>query len=250
MKNKTAFDNLQNDYAAARPSYPIELIRKLKTMTPDILNYSILDVGCGTGIFTRQLADMFTKAVVCGCDINADMVAKAAKNTTISFKQSDAETLPYEADEFGMITVAQAIQWFDRPAFYGQVKRVLNKNGLLVIIENNRTWQNSAFLNDYEALLEKYSPDYSRHYRDHDYIAELKNFGFIDEQLFKQGRQRKMSCEAFVQMAKSSTKMQTALGNDSSAVMNQLEILLKQYGDEHGDIKLDYETKMIVALNP
>jgi ubiquinone/menaquinone biosynthesis C-methylase UbiE len=65
------FDALSKDYDAARRGYPVELFRYLKKI---LINKDdqILDVGCGTGISTRQLKRYGFRAI--GSDKGAEMI--------------------------------------------------------------------------------------------------------------------------------------------------------------------------------
>ena len=48
---------------------------------------------------------------------------------------SAAEEMPFlSSNSVDLVTCAQAIHWFDREKFYTEVKRVLNKNGVLAVI--------------------------------------------------------------------------------------------------------------------
>ena len=53
----------------------------------------------------------------------------------MSFKVSPAEKMPFlDANSVDLVTCAQAIHWFDRDAFFKEVKRVLKINGTLAVI--------------------------------------------------------------------------------------------------------------------
>lgn len=252
MKNTDAFSNLHNDYDQARPAYPDISIKKLTHYLANIQQPTILDVGCGTGIFTRQLAHLFKNANVFGSDINKDMIDRAVRSSirefpNIGYQYCEAEQLPYDDNQFDLLTVAQAVQWFNRPVFYQEALRLLKSSGALALIENNRAWQHSDFLNDYEALLEAYSPKYSRHYRANNYAAEMTEHGFEEPEIFEHIWQRPMAKSAFIQMTKSSTKMQSALKKHGKVVEQKLSLLLSKYSDSNGMLNIEYVTKVIVA---
>lgn len=65
---------------------------------------SILDVGCGTGYFTRALASA-TGAQVGGVDINPEWVAYARRRnaSNVSYEVADARALPYETASFDLV---------------------------------------------------------------------------------------------------------------------------------------------------
>ena len=244
---KNAFSGLQRDYEAARPQYPLAALELIKQHCP--LPRLICDIGCGTGKLTRQLGALFPNTEILGFDINADMVS-AAKNvggSEICYAISAAEDLPLTGDSADIITVAQAVHWFDRPAFFREALRVLSASGVLFLIENNREWKRSAFLAAYEDLLEELSPNYSRHYRGFDGAGEAKQAGFgqVSTQLYPWVR--KISSKGFEQMAQSSTRYQAALNANPEATEAALNALLSASGDADGQIAVEYETKIIAA---
>ena len=83
---------------------------------------------------------MFPNTEILGFDINTDMVS-AAQNVGgagIRYAVSPAENLPLTGDSADIITGAQAVHWFDPPAFFREALRVLSASGVLFLIENNR----------------------------------------------------------------------------------------------------------------
>lgn len=65
---------------------------------------SMLDVGCGTGYFTRALASA-TGGQVSGVDINPEWVAYARRQNAnnLSYEVADARALPYETASFDLV---------------------------------------------------------------------------------------------------------------------------------------------------
>jgi ubiquinone/menaquinone biosynthesis C-methylase UbiE len=244
---KSAFSGLQKDYEAARPQYPLAALEIIKKRCP--LPRLICDIGCGTGKLTRQLGALFPNTKILGFDINADMVstAKNAGGAKICYAVSPAEDLPLAEQSADIITVAQAVHWFDRPAFFREALRVLSPCGVLFKIENNRNWKRSAFLAGYEDLLERLSPNYSRHYRGFDGAGEAKQAGFRHVTTKLYPWVRKISSKSFEQMAQSSTRYQAALNANPEASETALNTLLSTNGDANGQITVEYETKVVSA---
>ncbi len=89
----------------------------------------ILDLGCGDGALTAQLAD--TGAIVTGVDASSTMVA-AARARGLSIDRHDATTLPYES-AFDAVFSNAALHWItDAPAVLSGVRRALRSNGRFV----------------------------------------------------------------------------------------------------------------------
>ncbi len=114
------------DYAQSRPDYPREVVRFLAEVAPPGAGARwVIDVGCGTGQFTEQLAAVYPAVI--GVDPSADQLANAVAHRTggrIEYACGTAERLPIADGAVSLVTAAQAAHWFDLPRFWGEVRRV------------------------------------------------------------------------------------------------------------------------------
>ena len=124
------FDQGGEAYARFRPSYPDQLTDYLAGTVAD--HSLAVDVGCGTGQLTRQLAGHFD--AVLGLDASADQVANAAAREGVAYGVAPAEDLPLGDRTASLVTVGQAAHWFDLPAFYTEFRRVSRKTGVLALV--------------------------------------------------------------------------------------------------------------------
>ncbi len=97
----------------------------------------VLDVGCGTGTCSRELRDQFSKARISAIDIAPGMIEEAKKNQRlfkkINYQVADADSLPFEDNQFDLIFSSLAIQWFpDLKQTFKELNRVLKPGGLLI----------------------------------------------------------------------------------------------------------------------
>ena len=95
---------------------------------------SVLDVGCGEGTITREMAGI-CKGKVLGVDIDSQMIA-AAKDQPgkASFTTGDAYTLNFKKSEFDLITCHWLLLWLKKPeAALKEFRRVLKRDGTLLI---------------------------------------------------------------------------------------------------------------------
>jgi trans-aconitate methyltransferase len=177
--NTHKFDGLADIYDASRPDYPQSAIEHLARMArATALPAICLDIGAGTGISTRAIAAALPGWQVRGIEPNADMSRRAAQSLAslpqVTIETATAENLPAAHRTVGLIVVAQAFHWFDRPRFFIEAARVLAANGILAIMNNNRETAASAPLSAVEDFLERENQGYSRHYRDIDITDELQ----------------------------------------------------------------------------
>ncbi|XP_064117068.1 putative methyltransferase DDB_G0268948 isoform X1 [Macrobrachium nipponense] len=125
-------------YAKFRPQPPTSLIGRIVSFLKEGYSGTLdvaADVGCGTGQSTEVLTPYFEN--VTGLDISAAQVSEAAKlslsNPKICFKVSGAEALPFKENSVQLVTASQACHWFDMPAFYKEVDRILVPGGVLAL---------------------------------------------------------------------------------------------------------------------
>ncbi|RJF73132.1 methyltransferase domain-containing protein [Deinococcus cavernae] len=107
--------------------------RDLQCLIPERDYHRIVDLGCGTGEQTRQLAGRFPQAQVTGLDSSAEMLAKAATQTApnLTFTQGDIARL---GEPYDLIYSNAALQWLpDHPALLAQLWAHLNPGGLLAV---------------------------------------------------------------------------------------------------------------------
>jgi len=91
----------------------------------------VLDVGSGTGFFTRQLATKYPESQIVGLDIAEGMLRYAAQQQKkIAWLCSDAELLPLADNSVDLIFSSLAIQWCNNlPQLMAELARVLKPGG-------------------------------------------------------------------------------------------------------------------------
>ena len=124
------FDQGGQAYSRFRPEYPPELARFLASVSPGVA--LAVDVGCGNGQLTAQLAAHFHK--VLGADPSADQIANATAHPRVAYVCAPAEQLPIASHRAQLITAAQAAHWFDLPRFYAEARRIGAPRAVLALI--------------------------------------------------------------------------------------------------------------------
>ncbi len=102
---------------------------------------NILDIGCGTGFFTRLLAGKYKKAHIHATDISESMVChtKAQHPKRLPWQRKyhhsvgDAIALPFKDASFDLVTSNLTIQWVpEAQAMMKEMRRVLKPGGLML----------------------------------------------------------------------------------------------------------------------
>lgn len=116
-------------YAQFRPTYPDALFAWLAAHSP--AHTLAWDCATGNGQAARALAPHFRSIVA--TDASAAQIAAATPCPGVDFRVAPAEASGLATGEAALVTVAQALHWFDLERFYAEVRRVLMPGGLLAV---------------------------------------------------------------------------------------------------------------------
>src|SRR6185295_5693490 len=120
------FSSVANRYADFRPHYPPALFDYLTTLVPK--KSAVWDCACGNGQATLDLAARFDKVIA--TDASREQIASATSHPKIEYRVAPAEQSGLLDNSVALVTVAQALHWFDFDRFYTEVKRVLTATGV------------------------------------------------------------------------------------------------------------------------
>ena len=152
------FAGAASGYARFRPSYPAPLVDWVLAEAGVGPGGRVADVGCGTGILTRLLANRGLAAV--GIDPNEDMLAEARGAAgPAEYRRGEAAATGLGDASVALVTVAQAFHWFDVDAALAEFHRILRPGGRVAAVWNLRA--ESPFMAEYQALLHRFSREYS-----------------------------------------------------------------------------------------
>ncbi len=197
MRANPGFGELSEAYDLARKKYMQEVIDYI--LSYKIPKSAILDVGCGTGISTRQLAAHFPH--IEGCDIDEKMIQKALEHKTpnIIYKVAPVNKLPFFSSKFGLVTAFGAFHWFCDSSSIREIKRVLCDEGYFIVVNK---YGLGNFRAGYKKIVEELSgesiEDVMDYYNPKEILKEnnfkdVSSRSFIGSDIFTEE-------EAFVQM--------------------------------------------------
>ncbi|MEW5888985.1 MAG: class I SAM-dependent methyltransferase [Pseudomonadota bacterium] len=124
---KDYFSTQSADYARFRPRYPEALFAWLADISPG--KALAWDCATGNGQAAVGLAAHFARVVA--TDASAAQIAGAEGHERIEYRVAPAEASGLPDASTDLVTVAQALHWFDLEHFYGEVRRVLKPGGVV-----------------------------------------------------------------------------------------------------------------------
>ncbi len=127
MNFQDHFSKQADRYTQFRPHYPAELFRFLATLPAR--TERAWDCGTGNGQAAVVLAEFFDEVVA--TDPSAGQIEHACEHPRVRYQVAPAEAVPLADGSTDLVTVAQALHWFDHPRFYDEVRRVLRPAGAI-----------------------------------------------------------------------------------------------------------------------
>ena len=121
------FGSVASTYAAARPTYPAELFEWLAKQC--VRHDHAWDCATGSGQAATGLADHFAR--VTATDASAEQIAAAHACERVDFRVASAEASGLDCHSIDLVTIAQALHWFDLNRFYDEVRRVVKPGGVI-----------------------------------------------------------------------------------------------------------------------
>lgn len=157
MDKQGFYDSIADDFDSIMNMYDTE--RRIEVIFTDFLggedlkNKTLLDAGCGTGLFSKKAIEK--EAKVTSVDIAPRLVALTKKkNPAATAIEASLLQLPFEENSFDYVISSDVIEHTSDP--YGAVReliRVLKPGGKLCITVPNRTfWFFSVKIADYLKL--------------------------------------------------------------------------------------------------
>ncbi len=129
MQFKDYFSAQADEYARRRPQYPPALFEYLASLTKE--HDIALDCGTGNGQAAVGLAPYFSRVIA--TDPSQDQLRNAFQHPKVEYRQASAEESGIESGSIDMVTVAQAVHWFDLERFFAEANRVLKPQAVCAI---------------------------------------------------------------------------------------------------------------------
>jgi ubiquinone/menaquinone biosynthesis C-methylase UbiE len=127
--NKDHFSGHAACYQQFRPNYPAPLFEYLASLCPS--HDLAWDCATGNGQAAVELAPYFSSVIA--TDFSAQQIEQAQAASKVRYLVASADKAPIEDGTVDLVTVAQALHWFDLPSFYPEVSRVARPDGIVAV---------------------------------------------------------------------------------------------------------------------
>ena len=157
------FSNLAAEYAANRPGYSLEVRDAILGLMSTKNEFDFVDVGAGTGIWTRMLAPHAKTTIA--IEPNNDMQKWGVRDNTlleIQWNYGHAENTGLPDESADLICMASALHWADFNKATAEFHRVLRPGGRFCALWNTRQIDANPLLIEIEATLGEIVPDLNR----------------------------------------------------------------------------------------
>jgi ubiquinone/menaquinone biosynthesis C-methylase UbiE len=138
VDTKKVFSTKAEKYARYRWDYAPGAIETIVKVTEMAIHSTVADLGAGTGILTRHFADKVQRiyAIEPNDELRQILIRELGQFPVISVMDSCAEATKLPGQSVDVITVAQAIHWFDPEPARQEMMRILKEGGWLALVRN------------------------------------------------------------------------------------------------------------------
>lgn len=190
------FTGLAKNYSQNRPDYCSSVLKGLLgLLEKPIVEIDFVDVGAGTGIWTRMVHDAGVRSLI-AVEPNEDMRTRGIGDccdTSIVWSAGSAEATALPGGSADWLSMASSFHWADFEAATKEFHRVLRPSGWLTALWNPRLIELNPLLVEIESYLIKLHPDLQRVSSGRSGITEtltekLLTSKYFDDVVYLEGR--------------------------------------------------------------
>lgn len=159
------FSSLAENYSKYRQSYSHEILSALLNFVEKPVQFiDFVDIGAGTGIWTRMVAEQGCRSVTI-IEPNDEMRfygKKDSRGLPIIWKKGTGEKSGLENQSCDLLTTASSLHWIDLNKGICEFHRILREGGAFAAIWNPRFIEDNPFLMEIEKKLYEMAPHIKR----------------------------------------------------------------------------------------
>jgi SAM-dependent methyltransferase len=243
------FSDRVENYIRYRPDYPRQVIEALSRDVGLSAEWTIADVGSGTGISSR----LFLEA---GCEVYgiepngpmreaAERLLAGCRNFHSVSAPAERTTLPEASVD--AVVAGQAFHWFEPEQARTEFRRILRAPKWTILMWNSRRLDATPFLKDYEALLDEFGTDYEAVRHDRISATAIAEF-FEGEPAFcyRFDNRQQVDLAGFEGRLLSSSYLPSSPSPAAEAMLQSARRLFNQH-EENGRVCIEYDVEVYVG---
>lgn len=159
------FTGLASSYSSYRPGYSNTLLNVIDGLLQGCDNKAAVDVGAGTGIWTRMLATLpfsHLYAIEPNNDMREQGQTDSQTIANLEWRTGSGEATGLDNQSVDLVSMASSFHWVDFEKGVAEFSRVLKENGLFVALWNPRIVERNSEIAAAESILKQLSPDMQR----------------------------------------------------------------------------------------
>jgi SAM-dependent methyltransferase len=239
------FTERTDDYVKYRPSYPKGAIDAVVEGLEGRAGSIAADVGAGTGISARLLADRGLS--VFAIEPNQGMRDAAEPHPRVVFRNGTAERTGLEDESVDLVLAAQAFHWFRAEEALREFARILRPGGRLALMWNRRR-QDDALTAGYRAAILAVGGDSLVERMDFHPDVVTKSGRFEPPRLVAFPFEQALDFHGLLGRAMSASYVPKT-GPDAAKVTELLRDVHARHADGNGIVRLMYTTEVYIAAS-
>lgn len=215
------FTGLAYNYSKSRPDYSKSVLKALiGLINKDITKIEMVDVGAGTGIWSRMALNEGINSIIC-IEPNKDMREQGiidSEDTRLIWKSGSAEKTGLKDSSADFLTMASSFHWAKFNEALKEFHRVLRTEGRFCALWNPRLLEASPILLEIEEYLNELKPNIKRISSGRSGLTntlkdDLNNSKYFEDIIYIEGRHIiKMSKDRYLMAWRSVNDLQVQLG--------------------------------------
>ncbi|WP_052055767.1 class I SAM-dependent methyltransferase [Myxosarcina sp. GI1] len=244
MNPQGRFSNRAEDYAKYRPSYPTEAIEFILEGWQDSAKLTAVDIGAGTGISSRLLADKKVKVIA--IEPNGAMRQAATPHPLVKYRDGNAENTNLPNSSVDLVTCFQSFHWFEIEPTLREFQRILKPEGKIALVWNDRDIDGKdEFTRQHGQIIDKVGGKSSVAHRMNKYHEQYISSLLPNVRYRSFPYRQPLDKTSLIGLAMSSSYIPKA-GVSHQQLVNDLNELHSQHCDRQSLVYLYYKTSVYV----
>ncbi len=234
------FSDRAEEYVRYRPDYPTAAIDHILEGFGHPAQWVAADVGAGTGISSRQLADRGLEVIA--IEPNEAMRAAAAPHPRVVWRQGTAEGTGMAPESVDLVVCAQAFHWFRQREAIAEFHRVLRPRGRVALLWNTRS-RTDPLTRGYIEAIRAVNGEHPAETRAFDPNVVSADGWFTPAELQKFDHTQTLDRAGLLGRSVSASYVPKE-GEPFDRLVRMLDALYERHRDSHGFVTLRYVTEV------